>query len=236
MHPMRHLISVTEAKRPGKPAPMSHGDLLRQEQERQANLLVTAKQAVTELKARAMQIATASQRSEFDLRGAWNQEWVIEVRAAIKANTARDTASNQEELAYERETNPDATLHPVNLLSCAEEALSGWWDDKKDRIDWSDARYNLERYFDAHNQTEMSDDISRLQAEDEMLKHLKYLGGGFGSIAEMEKTLDAFHSYLEDLNRYSDGGWSPIGTTSFDLFKKGIPVIVAYCKLIESAP
>jgi hypothetical protein len=69
-----------------------------------------------------------------------------------------------------------------------------------------------------------------------MLKHIRYLGGGFGSIVEMAKTLEAFQSYVEDLNHYMDGGWSAVSSTSIDLFKKGIPVIVAYCKLIESAP
>lgn len=235
MHQMRHFITLAEAKRPGKIAP-SHDDRVRQEQERQAARLGAAKQAVGQLKARAMEVAAASQRSEVDLRGPWNQEWVRELRAAIKANSAQATASNQEEFEYERENNPNATLRPVNLLECAEDALASWWDNLKDRIDWSDARYNLERYMDAHNQTEASDDISRLQAEDEMFKHIQYLGGGFGSLNEMSKTLDAMHSYVQDLAHYSDGGWSAISNTSIDLFKKGIPVIVAYCQLIEAAP
>jgi hypothetical protein len=231
---MRHLMSIAEARMPKAPA-KNHAELVQQEQIRQAKQLVALKQQITELKAQALKVAAEAPKALWELRR-WEQDWVNEVRTSITANRKRFTDAAKKEFEYAREDNPNATMPSVDLLECVTEGLIAWWDDKKNRLDWSDGQYRLNDYMDAHPRTEMSDDLSRLQSEDTMLRYIQYLNGGFGSVGEMDKTLDAISSYCSDLMRYSDNGWSGVGNTALDIVQKGIPVIILYCQLVMAIP
>lgn len=231
LHPMRRLMSVAEARKPE----LTHEQRVQQEQQRQAKVLLTVKAEVATLKTKVLTVAKAGQTSEFDLRGAWDQQWVTEVRKIINTLRAQATASAKEEFEFEQENNPNAVMPPVYLLDLLQDGFARWWDQKKDSVDWGDAHYRLDDYMDAHPRTEMSDDMSRLRSEDEMLRHIQYRGG-FGSLGEMDKTLDEFSSYLSDINHIMDGGWSGIGATTIDLFKKGIPVTLLFAQLITAIP
>lgn len=235
LHPMRHLMSVIEARRPTAPG-LSHEQLVAQEQEKQAAVLVGAKAQIATLKTQALTVAKEAQNADFDLGRKWDQTWVIEARTIIHTMRKQALVGAQEEHEYNLEDNPNAVMPSVNLLEIVNEGIAQWWDQKKDRLEWGDARYRLGQYMDAHRKTEMSDDMSRLQGEDEMLRHIQYLDGGFGSFSEMQKTLGLLSNYFSTANRILDNGWSQIGETTSDLVNKGIPVVILYCQLITAIP
>jgi hypothetical protein len=234
---MRQTMALFEARTP-KATPkktLSHAELVAQEQARRAQELVKIKQQIDELKAKALKVATEAKSHIWELH-AWEQDWVNDLRKSVAAVRKRYQAAAQEELEYQREDNPNAVLDQINLYDCASEGLAAWWDDKKDRLDWGDAQYRWNDYMDAHPRTEMSDDMSRLRAEDEMLRKIQHLNGGFGSVAEMDQTLSLISDYCYTLQYYSDNGWSGVGSTALDIVQKGIPVILFFCKLVTAIP
>jgi hypothetical protein len=232
MHPMRELMTLNEAPRKTPIDPkLDHAQRVQQEAARQAAELVAIKQQATALQARAKTLATQAVRGEFF--GPWEQDWINACRAEIRKLYDQRKAANKEEYDFEREDNPEVKLVPVNFYECVTEGIAGWWDRQKDSIDWSDGRYRLEDYFDSHPKTESSDDMSRLQGEDEMLKYINYFGG-FGSIIEMDKTLGYIDSYLDNLQRYSDNGWSHPGESVTKVIKAGLPIILFFCKTLEA--
>jgi hypothetical protein len=79
----------------------------------------------------------------------------------------------------------------------------------------------------------MSDDMSRLQAENDMLR--KVYRNGFGSLQEMDNTLSAFDFYFDTLKSNTDNGWSYPGDVARDIITKGIPLILAICKSMVKA-
>ena len=232
---MRRLMMLAEARMPKAKQSLSHEERVAQEQARQAHQLGVVKQQATELKAKTMKVAEEVTRHVWELHG-WEQDWVNEVRLSINAIRKQYQDAAKENHEYQLEDNPAAVMQPVNLLECVTEGLSAWWDQKKDTLDWGDGQYRLDDYMDAHPRTEMSEDMSRLRSEHDMLRHIQYLNGGFGSASEMDHTLSHISMHCHTLQNNFDNGWSHAGDTVLQIVRKGIPLILFYCKLVTAIP
>jgi hypothetical protein len=221
MHTMRHIISLVEATK-------TTARLSPEEEARQR--LVTAKSSVETLLTKARSMAKQAPLAEHTF-SSWNRNWVEEVTGTIKGIYKRDLANAKEEHADDLEDNPNAKLRAVDFYECISDGISQWWDRKSEDLDWRDAEYRLDRYMDAHNLTEQSDDMSRLDGEKDLLTRVKY-HGGFGAAGEMAASLTAMDMFFDVLSRHSDGGWSEIGETAMAIVNSGIPVILFYCNSV----
>lgn len=162
-------------------------------------------------------------------------EWVQAFQAMVKVEEQAWNTRQQDDLAYEREMNPDFQPLPFVLADHIDDLLGKFWDTKLARtLDITgDVKHAEHEYFAQRPNVESSDAIDLLHVEKELAQAVE-IHAGFATLHAMPKVLSAIDSLGDVLNRgaHNEAGFRDYQSSTEAVITQGIPYILLVCKLM----